>query len=97
MFGDSVSDRRPGAGRTDTGLRPAQGQTRQIGLLSPFSPPGDPAAGKRIRWGAELGIKYVNEEMGGVLNGRPLELVVEDDAGTPADGIGRVPQTGPEG
>jgi len=59
----------------------------KIGLLSPFSPPGDPAAGKRMLWGAELAIKYINEEMGGVLGGRPVELVVEDDAGTPADGI----------
>jgi branched-chain amino acid transport system substrate-binding protein len=59
----------------------------KIGLLSPFSPPGDPAAGKRIRWGGELAIQYINEEMGGVLCGRPVELVVEDDAGTPADGI----------
>jgi branched-chain amino acid transport system substrate-binding protein len=74
-----------------TGLTPTYAQPKgkpvKIGLLSPFSPPGDPAAGKRIRWGAELGIKYINEEMGGVLNGRPVELVVEDDAGTPADGI----------
>jgi len=59
----------------------------KIGLLSPFSPPGDPAAGKRMRWGAELAIEYINKEMGGVLGGRPVELVVEDDAGTPADGI----------
>lgn len=59
----------------------------KIGLLSPFSPPGDPAAGKRIRWGAELAIKHLNEELGGVLGGRPVELVVEDDSGTPADGI----------
>jgi branched-chain amino acid transport system substrate-binding protein len=59
----------------------------KIGLLSPFSPPGDPAAGIRMRWGAELAIQYINEEMGGVLGGRPVELVVEDDAGTPAEGI----------
>lgn len=59
----------------------------KIGCLSPFSPPGDPAAGKRIRWGAELAIQYINEEMGGVLGGRPVELVVEDDSGAPADGI----------
>ena len=59
----------------------------KIGLLSPFSPPGDAAAGKRLKWGAELAIKYINEEMGGVLGGRPVELVVEDDAGTPADGV----------
>lgn len=59
----------------------------KLGLLSPFSPPGDPAAGKRMRWGAELAIEYINNEMGGVLGGRPVELVVEDDSGTPADGI----------
>lgn len=59
----------------------------KIGQMSPFSTPGDPAAGKRMRWGAELAIKYINEEMGGVLGGRPVELIVEDDSGTPADGI----------
>jgi len=52
----------------------------KIGQLSPFSPPGDAAAGKRMRWGAELAIQYINEEMGGVLDGRPVELVVEDDS-----------------
>ena len=59
----------------------------KIGLLSPFSPPGDPAAGKRMQWGAELAIQYINDEMGGVLGGRKVELAVEDDAGTPAEGI----------
>ncbi|MDA3916308.1 MAG: ABC transporter substrate-binding protein [Deltaproteobacteria bacterium] len=59
----------------------------KIGLLSPFSPPGDAASGQRMKWGAELAIKYINEEMGGVLGGRPVKLIVEDDAGTPADGI----------
>jgi branched-chain amino acid transport system substrate-binding protein len=59
----------------------------KLGLLAPFSPPGDPAAGKRMRWGAELAIEYINKVKGGVLGGRMVELVVEDDAGTPADGI----------
>ncbi len=59
----------------------------KIGVLTPLSPPGDPIGGKRILWGAELGAKYVNEVMGGVLGGRPVELVVEDDSGVPADGI----------
>ncbi len=59
----------------------------KIGCLTPFSPPGDPASGKRIQWGAELGIKYVNETMGGVLGGRPLQLAVEDDQGIPAEGV----------
>lgn len=59
----------------------------KIGVLIPLSPPGDPASGKRILWGAELGIKYVNEVMGGVLGGRPLQLAVEDDQGVPVEGV----------
>jgi len=68
----------------------AQAQSKEpvkIGCLTPLSPPGDQASGKRIQWGAELGIKYVNEVMGGVLGGRPLQLAVEDDQGTPAEGV----------
>lgn len=59
----------------------------KIGCLTPLSPPGHAAAGKRMSWGAELAIRYINEEMKGVLCGRPVELVIEDDAGTPAEGI----------
>ena len=66
----------------------------KIGILIPLSPPGDPASGKRILWGAELGIKYVNEVMGGVLGGRPLQLAVEDDQGIPAEGVVGLPKTG---
>lgn len=66
---------------------PSEKKPVKIGLLSPFSLPGDPSSGKRILWGAELAIKYINQEMGGVLGGRPVELVVGDDAGTPAEGV----------
>jgi len=59
----------------------------KMGILIPLSPPGDPASGKRILWGAELGVKYVNEVMGGVLGGRPFQLAVEDDQGIPAEGV----------
>lgn len=58
-----------------------------IGVLTPLSPPGDVAGGKRIVWAAELAIKYINEETGGILGGRPVALAVADDAGTPAEGI----------
>jgi branched-chain amino acid transport system substrate-binding protein len=37
--------------------------------------------------GAKFGAKYVNEEMKGVLGGRPIELVIEDDSGTPEKGV----------
>jgi branched-chain amino acid transport system substrate-binding protein len=59
----------------------------KIGCLTPLSTPGDSAAGKRIGWGAELAAKYINEEMGGVLCGRHVEVVMGDDAGTPSEGI----------
>lgn len=60
----------------------------KIGCLTPLSTPGDAAAGKRISWGAELAVKYINEEMGGLLGGRPVQMVLEDDAGTPTEGVG---------
>jgi branched-chain amino acid transport system substrate-binding protein len=59
----------------------------KIGVITPLSPPGDPAAGQLIVRGAKFGAKYVNEEMKGVLGGRPIELIVEDDAGTPEKGV----------
>jgi branched-chain amino acid transport system substrate-binding protein len=65
----------------------AQKKPIKIGFLGPLSLPGVVELGKKIRWGAELGIQYVNEEMRGVLGGRPVEIVVEDDAGTPAEGV----------
>jgi branched-chain amino acid transport system substrate-binding protein len=58
-----------------------------VGILTPLSPPGDVAAGQLIQRGAELAAQYVNEEMGGVLDGRPLELAIEDDQGTPEAGV----------
>jgi hypothetical protein len=39
----------------------------KIGVITPLSPPGDPAAGQLIMRGAKFGAKYVNEEMKGVL------------------------------
>ncbi len=59
----------------------------KIGVVTPLSPPGDPAAGQLIVRGAKFGEKYVNEVMKGVLGGRPIELVVEDDSGTPEKGV----------
>jgi branched-chain amino acid transport system substrate-binding protein len=65
----------------------ADKESVKIGVLTPLSLPGDPAGGKRIVWASELAVKYINEEMGGVLGGRPVELIVEDDAGTPSEGV----------
>jgi branched-chain amino acid transport system substrate-binding protein len=58
----------------------------KIGVLTPLSPPGDAAAGQFIVRGARMGMEDVNGR-GGVLGGRKLELVIEDDSGTPEKAI----------
>ena len=53
--------------------------------------PATPAAGQFIVRGAKMAAEDVNAR-GGVLGGRKIELVVEDDSGTPEKGVGRLPQ-----
>ena len=62
----------------------AQGPVK-IGVLTPLSPPGDPSAGQFIVRGARMGAEEVNAR-GGVLGGRKIDLVIEDDSGTPEKG-----------
>ena len=57
----------------------------KIGVLTPLSPPGDAAAGQFIVRGAKMGADDVNAR-GGVLGGRKIELIIEDDSGTPEKG-----------
>ncbi|HEV8674056.1 MAG TPA: ABC transporter substrate-binding protein [Methylomirabilota bacterium] len=57
----------------------------KIGVLTPLSPPGDASAGQFIVRGAKMGADEVNSR-GGVLGGRKVELVIEDDSGTPEKG-----------
>src|SRR5215472_2881116 len=57
----------------------------KMGVLTPLSPPGDAAAGQFIVRGAKMGADEVNAR-GGVLGGRKIEVVIEDDAGTPEKG-----------
>ncbi|HXJ78949.1 MAG TPA: ABC transporter substrate-binding protein [Candidatus Methylomirabilis sp.] len=57
----------------------------KIGVLTPLSPPGDAGAGQLIVRGAKMGAEEVNAS-GGVLGGRKIELVIEDDSGTPEKG-----------
>jgi branched-chain amino acid transport system substrate-binding protein len=57
----------------------------KIGVLTPLSPPGDAAAGQLIVRGAKVGAEDVNAR-GGVLGGRKIEVVIEDDSGTPEKG-----------
>ena len=57
----------------------------KIGVLTPLSPPGDATAGQFIARGAKMAAEEINAA-GGVLGGRKIELVIEDDAGTPEKG-----------
>ena len=57
----------------------------KIGVLTPLSPPGDASAGQFIVRGAKMAADEVNAR-GGVLGGRKIELVIEDDSGTPEKG-----------
>jgi branched-chain amino acid transport system substrate-binding protein len=57
----------------------------KIGVLTPLSPPGDATAGQFIARGAKMAADEINGQ-GGVLGGRKIELIVEDDAGTPEKG-----------
>jgi branched-chain amino acid transport system substrate-binding protein len=70
--------------------QPTEAQASQepvyLGALLPLSEPGAPQAGQLILRGIELGAEYVNTVMGGSVDGRPVEIVVEDDKGTPEVG-----------
>jgi len=59
----------------------AGGQTLTVGLLAPLTGPVAPE-GKAMRRGFDMAVAEVNAA-GGVL-GKPLEVVVEDDQGTPS-------------
>ena len=62
----------------------AQGAVK-IGVLTPLSPPGDASAGQFIVRGAKMAADDINAR-GGVLGGRKIELIIEDDSGTPEKG-----------
>jgi branched-chain amino acid transport system substrate-binding protein len=57
----------------------------KIAVLTPLSPPGDASAGQFIVRGAKMAAEEINAR-GGVLGGRKVELVIEDDSGTPEKG-----------
>src|SRR6266849_8506548 len=56
----------------------------KIGVLTPLSPPGDASAGQFIVRGAKMAADDINAK--GVLGGRKIELIIEDDSGTPEKG-----------
>jgi branched-chain amino acid transport system substrate-binding protein len=58
----------------------------KIGALTPLSPPGDAGAGQLIVRGAKMAAEEINAR-GGMLGGRKVELVIEDDSGTPEKAV----------
>ena len=58
----------------------------KIGVLTPLSPPGDAGAGQLILRGAKMAAEDINAR-GGILGGRKVDLVIEDDSGTPEKAV----------
>ncbi len=65
----------------------------KIGVLTPLSPPGDASGGQFIVRGAKMAAEDINAR-GGVLGGRKIELVIEDDSGTPEKGLAALRKLG---
>ncbi len=86
------------AGDGDSAAEGGGGDTVKIGVITPLTEPGDTSAGQLVQRAAELAAEYVNTEMGGVLGGKMVEIVIEDDAGTPEVGVAAYRRlTGEEG
>lgn len=70
----------PPGGAEDGGAVAADGPIK-VGLLQPLTGPVS-GAGIAVRDGAQIALDEINEDGG--INGRPLELVIEDDENDPA-------------
>jgi branched-chain amino acid transport system substrate-binding protein len=76
-----------GAALSAAALSPAQAQEPIVfGCITPLSPPGETLLGQLIKRGSELGVEYVNTEMGGLL-GRKVVLSVQDSSGKNENGV----------
>jgi branched-chain amino acid transport system substrate-binding protein len=68
------------------GARPALAADPIVfGVITPLSPPGETALGQLIKRGAELGVDYLNENVG--VLGRKVVLSVQDSAGKNEQGV----------
>ncbi len=76
----------PAQAPTVLATKPAAKAPVYMGALLPLSEPGAPQAGQLILRGIQLGAEYVNTILGGSIDGRPIEIVTEDDKGTPEVG-----------
>lgn len=69
------------AGESAPDAAQGEGEPIKIGLLQPLTGPVS-AAGIAIKDAAEIAVEEVNEAGG--INGRPIELAIEDTANDPA-------------
>lgn len=69
------------SGESASGTAQSEGEPIKIGLLQPLTGPVS-AAGIAIKDATEMAVEEVNEEGG--IDGRPIELVIEDTANDPA-------------
>lgn len=83
---------RPMTNHATTGAK----QPIRLGALAPLSRPGFLEAGRHLLAGIELAVAEINEA-GGMVGGRPLELLVRDTAGTPELGAAAVSELAAEG
>ena len=60
----------------------------RVGIVAPFSG-GAATYGQDIKRGAELAVDAINAK-GGILGGRKIELIFEDDKGSPQGGVAAV-------
>ncbi|ESA35816.1 ethanolamine utilization protein [Leptolyngbya sp. Heron Island J] len=77
------SDTTPAAGAETTSA--AAGEPIKLGLIAAITGPSA-VSGESITRGLTIALEKINAS-GGVMGGRPLELVIRDDESTPAKGV----------
>lgn len=67
-------------------LQPAStAEPIKIGIIIPLSPPGSYTSGQVEKRAVLIAQKYIND--GGGILGRPVEFIIEDSSGIPANGV----------
>ncbi|MEM7063563.1 MAG: ABC transporter substrate-binding protein [Cyanobacteria bacterium P01_B01_bin.77] len=80
----STADSSPDSGAAEKGAG-ATGEPLKLGLVAAITGPSA-LSGEAITRGLEVAIDEINAN-GGVMGGRPIELVIRDDESTPAKGV----------
>ncbi len=83
--GDAADGEAPAAADAGEAGSEATGEPVKLGLVAAITGPSA-LSGESITRGLEVAIAEINVN-GGVLGGRPIELVIRDDESTPAKGV----------